>query len=242
MAFRILSYNVRAGRGVDESPALDRQAAAIRALAPDVAALQEVDRVTQRTGRVDQAAVLAEATGLHAVFARAIDFEGGEYGIAVLSREAPRATRTVALPSPHDEDRVLLVADFGAYVFAATHLPLDEGDRLAAVDRILAELLPSDRPVFLAGDWNAFPGDATLRRVARGFRLLSGTDEPTFPADAPDRCIDYIAVDGAHAPLFAGGSSRVVDEPAASDHRPLLVTLPRRPEETLHSPRLPNSR
>ena len=164
-----------------------------------------------------------------------------EYGIAVLSREAPRATRTVALPSPHDEDRVLLVADFGAYVFAATHLPLDEGDRLAAVDRILAELLPSERPVFLAGDWNAFPGDATLRRVGRGFRLLSGTDEPTFPADAPDRCIDYVAVDVAHAPLFAGGSSRVVDEPAASDHRPLLVTLPRRPEETPPRPARPRN-
>ena len=236
MAFRILSYNIRAGKGVDGSPALDRQAAAIRALAPDVVALQEVDRSTQRSGRVDQAAVLAKGTGLHAVFARAIDFEGGEYGIAVLSREAPHATRTVPLPSPHDENRVLLVADFGAFVFAATHLPLDEGDRLAAVDRILAELLPSDRPVFLAGDWNAFPSDATLSRIGRGFRLLSGTDEPTFPADAPDRCIDYVAVDGDHAPLFAGGSSRVADEPAASDHRPLLVTLPRRPEE---KPNLP---
>ena len=230
MEFRILSYNIRAGQGMDLSPALDRQAAAIRALAPDVAALQEVDRVTERTGRIDQAAALADRTGLHAAFARALDFEGGEYGIAVLSREAPRATRTVPLPSPHDEDRVLLVADFGAFVFAATHLPLDEGDRLDAADRILAELLPSDRPVFLAGDWNALPGDATLRRLARGFRLLSGTDEPTFPADAPDRCIDYVAVDEAHASLFAGGVSRVADEPAASDHRPLLVSLPRRPE------------
>ncbi len=223
--FRILSYNIRAGRGIDESPALDRQAAAIRALAPDVAALQEVDRATRRSGGTDQAAALAAATGMHAVFARSIDFEGGEYGIAVLSREKPRAARVVPLPSPHDEDRALLVADFGAFVFAATHLPLHEGDRLAAADRILAELLPSDRPVFLAGDWNAEPGDATLRRVARGFRPLSGV-EPTFPADAPRKCIDYVAVDATCAPLFAGSVSRVVDEPAASDHRPLLVTLP----------------
>ena len=145
MEFRILSYNIRAGRGVDLSPALERQAAAIRALAPDVAALQEVDRVTERSGRVDQAAVLADRTGMHAVFARAIGFEGGDYGIAVLSREAPRATRTVPLPSPHDEDRVLLVADFGAFVFAATHLPLDEGDRLAAVDRLEPELAGARR-------------------------------------------------------------------------------------------------
>ena len=235
MEFRILSYNIRAGRGLDLSPALDRQAAAIRALAPDVAALQEVDRATRRGGGADQAAALAAATGMHAVFARAIDFEGGEYGIALLSREAPRATRTVPLPAPHDEDRALLVANFGAWVFAATHLPLDEGDRLAAVDRILAELLPSDRPVFLAGDWNAVPGDATLRRAGRGFRPLSGTDA-TFPADAPRKCIDHVAVDEAHARFFAGGASRVADEPDASDHRPVLVTLPRRPEETPNLP------
>ncbi len=226
MEFRILSYNIRAGRGMDLSPALDRQAAAIRALAPDVVAVQEVDRCTRRTGGVDQAAALAEATGLGSVFAKALDFEGGAYGIALLFRKPPRSTRTVALAAPHDENRVLLAADFGTFVFAATHLTLDEEDRLDAVDRIEAELLPSDKPVFLAGDWNAEPGDATLRRIGRSFQILSGTDAPTYPADAPERCIDYVAVDRAHAPLFAGSTSRVVDEPAASDHRPLLVCVP----------------
>ncbi len=231
MEFRIVSYNVRAGRGLDWSPALDRQAAVIRALAPVVVALQEVDRCTQRSGGVDQAATLAEATGMRAVFARAIDFEGGAYGIAVLSREAPHATRTVPLPSPHDEDRALLVAVFGDFTFAATHLPLHEADRLDAIDRIEAELLPSDRPVFLAGDWNAVPGDATLRRIGRSFRLLSGTT-PTFPADEPVKCIDYVSVDQVHAPLFSGSTSRVVDEPAASDHRTVLVCVDRRPGTT----------
>ena len=97
---------------------------------------------------------------------------------------------------------MLLAADFDDFTFAATHLSLDEADRLDAIDRIEAELLPSDKPVFLAGDWNAVPGDTTLRRVGRSFRLLSGT-APTFPADAPVKCIDYVAVDRAHAPLFA---------------------------------------
>ena len=134
---RILTYNIRAGRDLDCAPALERQAAAIRALAPDVAAIQEVDRGTRRSGGADQAAALAAAAGLHASFARAIDFEGGAYGIALLSRRRPAAVRAVALPSPHDEDRALLVADFGDFVFAVTHLPLHDGDRAAAVDRIL---------------------------------------------------------------------------------------------------------
>ena len=223
---RILTYNIRAGQGMDLSPALERQAAAIRMLAPDVVALQEVDRATRRSGGVDQAAVLAGATGLHAVFAQSIDFEGGQYGIALLSRERPGSVRIVPLPSPHDEDRALLVADFGAFVFAVTHLPLHDGDRLAAVDRILAALLPSPKPVFLAGDWNALPESDTLRRVGRGFALLSDPRALTFPADAPDRCIDYLAVDRDHADAFRGAVARVVDEPSASDHRPVLVDIP----------------
>ena len=226
---RILTYNIRAGRGIDCSPALDRQAATIRALAPDVAAIQEVDRATRRSGGVDQAAALAAATGLHASFARSIDFEGGQYGFALLSRRRPEAVRVVPLPSPHDEDRALLVADFGGFVFAATHLPLHDGDRAAAVDRILAELLPSPKPVLLAGDWNARPDDDTLRRIGRGFLVLSDPRVPTFPADAPDRCIDYVAVDRAHADAFRGAVARVVDEPSASDHRPVLLDLPSAP-------------
>ena len=223
---RILTYNVRAGRGLDGAPALERQAAAIHALSPDVAAIQEVDRGTRRSGGADQAAALAAATGLHAVFARAIGFEGGEYGIALLSRRRPGAVRTVPLPSPHDEDRALLVADFGGFVFAATHLPLHDGDRAAAADRILAELLPSPKPVLLAGDWNAAPDGDTLRRIGRGFLLLSDPGVPTFPAGAPDRCIDYVAADREHADAFRGATARVVDEPSASDHRPVLVVAP----------------
>ena len=223
---RVSTYNVRAGRGMDLSPALERQAAAIRALAPDVVALQEVDRATRRSGGVDQAAALAGATGLHAAFARSIDFEGGQYGIALLSRERPGSVRLVPLPSPHDEDRALLVADFGPFVFAVTHLPLHEGDRTGSVDRIFTELLPSPKPVFLAGDWNALPDGDTLRRIGCGFVVLTDPSVLTFPADAPDRCIDYVAVDRAHADAFRGAVARVVDEPSASDHRPVLLDLP----------------
>ena len=226
LAMRILTYNIRAGRGMDFSPALERQAAVIRALAPDIVALQEVDRATRRSGGIDQVAVLAGATGLHASFARSIDFEGGQYGIAILFRERPGSVRVVPLPSPHDEYRVLLVADFGSFVFAATHLSLHDIDRAEAVDRVLAELLPAPKPVFLAGDWNALPDDNTLRRIGRGFVVLTDPSVPTFPAAAPDRCIDYIAVDRTHADVFRGAVARVVDEPSASDHRPVLLVLP----------------
>ena len=127
--------------------------------------------------------------------------------------------------SRRDEPRRLLLADFGGFLFGCTHLSLNWRDRADAVRRIVAELLPSPKPLFLAGDWNARPGSLALRELGRGFRLLSDTRQRTFPADRPRKCIDYIAVDAAHAPLFSVEEAPVVDEPAASDHRPILVRV-----------------
>ena len=225
MALRLASYNIRAGRGMDNAPALDRQAAVIRALAPDALAVQEVDRRTRRSGGVDQVAALAEATGLHAVFASSMDYDGGLYGIAVLSRRAPLSTRELHFASRHDEPRTLLLADLGDFLFACTHLSLNGRDRTAAVRRILDEILPSPKPLFLAGDWNARPRSRAVRDLGSGFRLLSSPRLPTHPADIPRKCIDYIAVDAAHAPQFAVAEATVVDEPSASDHRPVLVCV-----------------
>ena len=83
---RALSYNIHHGRGGDDQVDLERTAKVINDCHPDLVALQEVDCRTQRTGGIDQTAELAKLTGLHAQFARQIDFEGGQYGQALLSR------------------------------------------------------------------------------------------------------------------------------------------------------------
>ena len=57
---RIAAYNIRHGRGMDGEVDLARIADVLRALDADVITLQEVDNRTERTGRVDQTAVLAE--------------------------------------------------------------------------------------------------------------------------------------------------------------------------------------
>ena len=48
---RIMSYNIRNGRGMDEVTDLGRIAEAIRKVAPDVVAVQEVDSVTGKKRR-----------------------------------------------------------------------------------------------------------------------------------------------------------------------------------------------
>src|SRR5688500_2206377 len=76
---RVLSYNIHHAEGTDGKLDVARIAGVIKAAGPDLVAVQEVDRNTTRTNKVDQAAELARLTGLHGEFARAIDLQGGQY-------------------------------------------------------------------------------------------------------------------------------------------------------------------
>ena len=73
---RVLTYNIHHGEGMDGRIDLVRQAEILNREAPDLVALQEVDRGTKRSGGVDQLAELGRLTGLTPTFGRAIDFQG----------------------------------------------------------------------------------------------------------------------------------------------------------------------
>src|SRR5690606_35287485 len=53
---------------------------------PDLVSLQEVDKGTTRSGGIDQTAELSARTGLAGYFAKARVFQGGDYGVAILSK------------------------------------------------------------------------------------------------------------------------------------------------------------
>ena len=80
--FGIMSFNIRHGEGMDGQVDLARTAAAIQREKPRFAGLSEVDCCTKRTGGIDQAKALAKLTGMHSTFGRAIDLQGGQYGVA----------------------------------------------------------------------------------------------------------------------------------------------------------------
>lgn len=112
---RVASFNIAAGK-VSDMTAI---AKAIRAMNVDVVALQEVDKLTARNGRVDQAAELAKLTGMQAVFGRAIDFDGGEYGLAFLSRYPLHDAVIYPLPSGQREQRIAFSAKVDVPEFPA---------------------------------------------------------------------------------------------------------------------------
>ena len=220
---KFMSYNIRNGRGIDNVQDLGRVAEVINRTAPDIVALQEVDSVTGRMSGRFIPAELGEMTGMHARFCRAIDYDGGAYGIGLLSRSEPLAVRRIPLPG-REEARVLLMAEFPGYVVCVTHLSLSPEDQRASLPIIRQATDTCRKPVLLAGDFNMDDAEEVLGGLGGEFRPLSDTAQLTFPSDRPSIRIDYIL--GRGLPQSAKIAERTVDyTTVASDHCPLWVSL-----------------
>ena len=125
----------------------------------DFVALQEVDVNTGRSGGVDQMESLKKLTGYEgAYFCKTINFDGGEYGIGILSKKAAISTRFVDLQG--SESRKLFIAEYDDFVFASTHYSYSGEsqmriDHLASAKITVNELSKyTDKTIVLGGDFN----------------------------------------------------------------------------------------
>lgn len=224
---RVLTYNINHGEGTDGRVKLRRIADVIAAAEPDVVALQEVDRGTSRTGRVDQADVLGRMTGMEHAFGRSLYFLGGEYGNALLSRRPIAGSETVELPtgSRGEPTRALLVRirldDGEEVLIVSTQLDGQADDRRAAADRINAAI--GDGPAVLAGDLGVPVSDPPFDRLATAWASTAAAPLPTVPAGRPTAQVDHVLV--APPARWRLVEARVLDAPDASDHRPVLAVL-----------------
>lgn len=227
---RVLCYNIHHGEGTDGKVDLPRLARVIRDADPDLVALQEVDNKTKRTGSVDQTAELARLTGMHGRFGKAIDYSGGEYGQAVLSRFAIGKDSVDQLPGePEREQRIAFSVhvnvDGKDTVFVTTHLHHQNAEFRERQAAKLTELFRNlDQLVILAGDLNAVPSSKPVELLKKDWVLA--TTAPgllTYPSSKPVRQIDYVW----YRPqgMCRVVESKVLEEPVASDHRPVLSIL-----------------
>ncbi|MDE5944263.1 MAG: metallophosphoesterase [Rikenella sp.] len=222
---RIMTYNVRGGMGMDDRRDYDRASAVVRDHRPDICALQELDSITGRNGRTDALQEFAERTGMYGTFARAIDYDGGAYGIGLLSKEKPEAVKRIALPG-REEARVLIVAEFSDYVFLATHFSLTEADQSTSVRMVdsIAASYPG-RAVFLAGDLNFTPDSELFKALRRTFLPLNDIKQASWPADKPTQTIDYIWGYLGGDRFYRADDRGVIDAPVQSDHRPAFANV-----------------
>lgn len=234
---RILSYNIRHGQGLDREINLPRIAKVIQSANPDLVALQEVDQNVNRSGKVDQAAELGKLTGMKSLFGGNIPLQGGAYGNAILSRLPLLKHKNHPLPKLYEgEQRGVLEAEVfipqikQKILFFNTHLDYrpDDQERLKSAQMI--NNLSAKRKnfaAFLTGDLNALPESHTLREFELHWQNSTAAEpQHTFPADRPDRQIDFVL----HAQASRNDlgqwkmqEAKVLGEAVASDHRPILV-------------------
>lgn len=225
---RIVTFNVQHGRrpdGVVDTSVLAEYCAGLHA---DVLALQEVDVGSRRSGRVDQAAVVAEAAAMTGVFGRACRVGvRGAYGNALLVKGGVSDVEEVPLPRvAGHEPRAAIIARAhlspGQLSVAVTHLSVTAPESSDQLQVVLQALSARPLPRVLMGDLNLAAADVAEAVAAAGMSLADPT-AATFPAHAPRARIDHVAVSGLDV------ASVVVPPPApVSDHRPVVAELARR--------------
>lgn len=225
-SLRVMTYNIHNGVGLDTVRDHGRIAKVISAFKPDLVAIQEIDSVTGRSGGSYVLADIAGATGMTPIYAPAINYDGGRYGIGLLVNAKPDSVSRIALPG-REEVRALVIAHYPGYSVACTHLSLTPDDALASVDIIKAEakrLFP-ERPMILMGDFNSHPESAVIDSLLTDFDIVNELSAPTYPADNPTETIDYIMVSRQEGSSCAIREVYVVDETVASDHRPVAAVI-----------------
>lgn len=222
---KIMTFNVQHFENMNTGKIdYDAFADAIRALGADVVGLNEV--------YVDQVGAMAERLGWFPFFAKGCLIHDTPFGNGILSRFPLKTAEAIPVPDPdprgydgYYETRCVLkctVDVHGALLTVlCTHFGLNPDEAENAVKTVLSAI--EDRRCVLMGDLNLLPEDPILfplRQRMTDTAPLLGTEDLSFPSDAPDRKIDYIFVSAD-----IGIRAAEIPPLVLSDHRPYSAEI-----------------
>lgn len=242
---RVVVYNIHAGKDAKGVDNLARVAELVRTTNADIALLQEVDRGTARSGNTDQVRVLEGLTGFHSAFGKTLDYQGGDYGIAVLSRWPissdtlhrlpvnPPQERSGAGYEPRGALEAVIQMPGAPLTILNTHIDASREDfyRRQEMATLLNLAMRSTGEMkgstLVGGDLNAEPGSAVIGMLQGGPVRDAWADcgqgvGLSYPADKPVKRIDYLLL-----PKDWECVSATVIETEVSDHRPVLFVIQR---------------
>jgi endonuclease/exonuclease/phosphatase family metal-dependent hydrolase len=233
LRMKVMTFNIHAGVSITGVYDLDAIAAVINKYDPDYVALQEVDYNTERNGRDDIAKILAEKTNMNYVFGKAIPYQDGEFGNAMLSKKAIESSKNYEMPYENEERAAIKISskvdDYREIELISTHLDYGEDSdsemaRVESANRI-NDLFASNEemPAIVSGDFNDLPSSEMIRVFKEKWTFTDPSNTPTFPSDGPNKKIDYIA-------FYPNNRWEVIDvlvieNTLESDHNPMLVTI-----------------
>lgn len=230
---RVLTFNIFHGETVAAASKfdLDLLAKVINDVQPDLVALQEVDKNTNRARHYDLVEELGKRTQLAPLFGKAMSYDGGEYGEGILSKYAFLSTKTHSLPiqdgkEPRAALEAKVVLKSGDTIrFVGTHLDHTKENRvrLNQAKELTALFADDTIPTLLVGDFNADPESETMQCLFKDWQPSINKNTPTYPAINPTVKIDYVL--SRPAKRWRVLEARVIQEEIASDHRPVLSVL-----------------
>ena len=193
----------------------------------DIVGLQEVDHFTKRNGNVNQTAEIAKYLGYkHRVFFKAIDHDGGGYGLAIISKYPIVKHELIKLSSASSEQRILAHAELdvnGTTVhFFVTHVSYDGesggASRTKQFKEIANKLANYDKFI-LTGDFNTRNLDEYS--VIKNAALINSKENNVVTYPDGRSPVDNIVYSTSS---FTGGTPNVVTN-SYSDHYMLWSTL-----------------
>ena len=229
---KVLSFNILGGRTTKGDFNLDVLAKLIKDADPDFVAMQEVDYKVNRSKKYDLVTELGWRTKMAPIFARAMYYDGGEYGEGVLSKYSFLSTRNVALPyMKGQEPRAALevVAELPSndtIAFVGTHFAHETNEGREMQAKKINQVFSSNKyPTILVGDLNAVPGSGPINTLEEVWQATYDRENPeaTFPSDNPTVKIDYVMFYPKNRWKVVG--KKVISDTYASDHCAYLVTL-----------------
>lgn len=229
---RIMTYNIHVGVGMDKKLDLQRIADVINKEKPDLVGLQEVDRGVKRTEGKDEIAELAAMTRMDYAFAHNLDYQGGQYGVAILSRFLLQNVDHRMFENKREAERrgmlrVEVEIDGKRVNFVTTHLDYQyEDGRVFETEQMLSFLENVKGPLIVVADMNDEPTGAAYKLMLTKFEDAWVTsrakgDGFSYPADKPIKRIDHI--------FYRSGNLKakkaLVLNTLASDHVPVMAEL-----------------
>lgn len=233
---KVMAYNVHHCEPPSKPGVIDLDAIVnvINRENPDLIALQEIDVNINRSGKINQASEIARKAGYPSFyFSKAIDYDGGDYGVLILSKYPLSEMETHRLPteaSTKGEPRVFSLATVtlpgGKKIkFGSTHLDAqrEPTNRILQANEISRVTSSIHLPLIIAGDFNAVENSDVMQIIKSKFTLSCSGCAPTIPQINPTKTIDFIGFRPGN--VFEVLSHKVVQEPYASDHLPVVAEL-----------------
>jgi len=237
---RLMLYNIRYGAGTGgffhvpfpfsgylrkTEENLARITAFIKTIKPDILGLIEVDSGSYRSGRRNQAELIADALGHYHVYK-------SKYRPAALIRHLPLLGKqgNAFVTSDHIKHqhfhyfrhgvkRLVIELELDHLVIFLVHLSIRFTHRHHQLEDLFGLVRKAKKPVIVAGDFNPLLGARELHQFLAASKLVNANTHgwPSYPSRKPGRQLDFIL----HSPEIHVREFSI-PHVAFSDHMPLV--------------------